>query len=174
MLPFIHKILSVGHLISVSDQGLFTLPIHWYRKWFEFKFPVITMTLLFKYSNEESVKQQTLGLVKHRETQIAQHQFNSQTLYVNTQRTTPIQFRNNTRKQRTSSHITETSQLLDLSLFVSVFMPFLCASSWAPGTVKILSPKSTCFCLCQSRNFVMLFVHDDYPLLRHTIFLQQY
>jgi len=76
------------------------------------------MTLLFKYSNEESVKQQTLGLVKHRETQIAQHQFNSQTLYVNTQRTTPIQFRNNTRKQRTSSHITETSQLLDLSLFV--------------------------------------------------------
>ena len=40
---------------------------------------------------------------------IAQHQFNSKTVY---------------NKQHTSSHVTQTSQLLDFSLFFSVSTPF--------------------------------------------------
>ena len=44
-----------------------------------------------------------------------------------------------------SSHLTETSPLLDLSLFVSLSTSFLRASSWAPGTVTIqcLIPVTT-------------------------------
>ena len=54
---------------------------------------------------------------------IAQHQFNSKTVY---------------HKHRKSSHVTQTSQLLDLSLFFSVSTPFSRNSSWTPGNVTIL------------------------------------
>jgi len=56
-----------------------------------------------------------------------------------------------------SSHVTATSQLLGLSLFVSVSTPFLRASSWAPSIVTILSWRSTCFCLSRSRSLVLSF-----------------
>jgi len=108
--------------------------------------------------NEESVKLQIFCPMKPCEIQIEQHQLNSKTVY---------------KKQRTSSHVTTTSQLLDVSLFVSVSTPFLRASSWAPGTPTILSRQSACFCLSRSRSFVLPLVHDDYPLFRHTIFLQR-
>ena len=64
------------------------------------------------------VKQQTLCQIKPRDIQIAQHQFNSKTVY---------------NKKRTSSHVTQTSQLLYLSLFFSVSTPFFRASLWWNG-----------------------------------------
>ena len=61
------------------------------QKMIGFKYSVITTTQLVKNNNEESVKQQTLCQIKPRDIQIAQHQFNSKTVY---------------KKQRTSSHVT--------------------------------------------------------------------
>jgi len=61
---------------------------------------------------------------------IAQHQFNSKPVY---------------NKHRTSSHVTQTSQLLDLSLFFSVSTPFSQNSTWTPGNVTILRRRSTYF-----------------------------
>ena len=42
-------------------------------------------------------------------------------------------------KKNVLHHVTTTSRLVDLSLFFSFSTPFLCASFWALGTVKILS-----------------------------------
>ena len=70
-------------------------------------YSVITTIQFVKNSNKESGKLktlciwQTLSLIKPREIQIAHHQFNSKTVYT---------------KHLTSSHVIQTSQLLDLCL----------------------------------------------------------
>ena len=64
---------------------------------------MITRTQSVANSNWERVKQQSICQIKPREIQITQHQFNPRTVYT---------------KQRTSTHVTWISQLLDLSLFV--------------------------------------------------------
>jgi len=116
---FIYKNLVHG---PFDFSACFSLPIQWYWKWFEFKYSVITTKLFVRNSDKECVKHQILCQIKPREIQIAQHQFNSKTFYT---------------KQFTSSIVTETSQVLDLSLFVSVSTPFLRASSRAPDTVTM-------------------------------------
>ena len=66
---------------------LFCLPIHWWWKWFQLQYWVIITTQFVPKSNWESVKQQTFCQIKPLEIQIAQHHFNSKTVYKK-QRTT--------------------------------------------------------------------------------------
>jgi len=60
---------------------LFCLPIHWWWKWFELQYWVNITTKYAPNSNWESVKEQTLCQIKPLEIQIAQHHFNSKTVY---------------------------------------------------------------------------------------------
>ena len=93
-----------------------------------------------------------------------------------TNRTTPIQLSNSFSK--TTYIITRNRDIVTTRLVIMLLHlhAVSCASSWASGTVTILSRMSTCFCLSRNRDriFVLPLVHDDHPLLRHTIFLQQY
>jgi len=60
---------------------LFCLPIHWQWKEFQLQYWVIITTWFVPNSNWESVKWQTLCQIKPVEIQIAQHHFNSKTVY---------------------------------------------------------------------------------------------
>ena len=70
-------------------------------------------------SNTQSSQRHYLLSTAMKKCQITNHPLLHQTSW-DTNRTTPIHSKTVYKKQRTSSHVTETSQLLDLALFVFV------------------------------------------------------
>jgi len=145
---------SVVHLIS---SFLFCLPIHWWCKWFELQYSVVTTTQFVPNSNEKCVKWQTLCQIKPREIQIAQHQFSSMTFH---------------KKQRMSTHAGNIN--ITITRLVSILLHFHAVSSrlllnlWH---INDREPKVHFFAEIKSHIWALSPVHDDHPFLRHILFL---
>jgi len=111
---FTYKNLVCG---AFDSSVFFSLPIHWYRKQFDFKYSVITTTLFVKIINKESFKCQILCQIGPREIKIAQHQFNFKTVH---------------KKQWRSSRVTEitTARLVFIRLRFHAFSSRLLLGPW--------------------------------------------